>query len=40
MEGSNLSEDCEDEESFMRKPVTIGKETSRREDREGRWRRC
>jgi hypothetical protein len=22
MEGSNLSEDCEDEESFTRKPIT------------------
>jgi len=26
MEGSNLSEDCEDEESFTRKPATVGKE--------------
>jgi hypothetical protein len=26
MEGSNLSEDCEDEESFTRKPVTVGNE--------------
>jgi len=26
MEGSNLSKDCEDEESFTRKPVMVGKE--------------
>jgi len=26
MEGSNLGEDCEDEESLTRKPVTVGKE--------------
>jgi hypothetical protein len=29
MDGSNLNEDCEDEESLTRKPVTVGKEDKR-----------
>jgi len=33
MEGSDLGEECEDEESFGRKPRTGGKEISRKRSR-------